>query len=117
MRLKSFNEAFDFQLRDREIAAGVLDLSFQDDGMKGFLDALRDVVRANGGVAAIAEATGLNREGLYDSLSREGNPRLSTLAAVLKAVGLRISIVPAGPEAEAASAESAPDRTMVAASA
>ena len=117
MRLKSFNEVLDFQLKDREISAGYLDLSFQDDGIEGFLDALRDVARANGGVAEIAKVTGLNREGLYDALSREGNPRLSTLAAVLNAVGLRISIVPAGAEAEAASPESAPDGNLVAASA
>jgi probable addiction module antidote protein len=40
----------------------------------------------------IASETGLAREALYKSLSTEGNPTLSTLLGVLKAMGLRLSV-------------------------
>ena len=43
-------------------------------------------------MAVIAERTGLAREALYKSLSAEGNPRLTTLLGVLRAMGLRLSV-------------------------
>jgi DNA-binding phage protein len=39
----------------------------------------------------------LNRETLYRTLSENGNPRLDTLAAILDAFGLRLSVQPAKP--------------------
>ena len=53
--------------------------------------ALRRVVQA-GGIAKIANPAGVEREGLYRALSTGGNPRLSTLAAVTNAVGLRLTV-------------------------
>jgi len=46
-------------------------------------------------MARVAEAAGLSRESLYRSLSAAGSPRLSTLVAVLKVAGLRLSVRPA----------------------
>ena len=43
----------------------------------------------------LAAQTQLSRETLYRTLSARGNPTIKTLAAVLKATGLRISIAPA----------------------
>jgi probable addiction module antidote protein len=53
--------------------------------------ALKDVSQAYG-IARVAAASGLNRENLYRSLSRAGNPTWSTLSAVLKALGLRLRV-------------------------
>jgi len=39
---------------------------------------------------------GVPRESLHRALSKTGNPRLSTLAAVTKAVGLRLTVEAAG---------------------
>jgi probable addiction module antidote protein len=50
-----------------------------------------DTARSKG-MAMIAEQTGLAREALYKSLSADGNPRLTTLLSVLKAMGLRLSV-------------------------
>lgn len=55
------------------------------------LIALRRVVQAHG-IAKIAKTAGVERESLYRALSKHGNPRLSTLAAVTKAVGLRLTV-------------------------
>ncbi len=57
-----------------------------------FLLGLRDVVEAHGGMAQLANATGLNRETLYRTLSENGNPRLSSLGLIVEALGLRLSI-------------------------
>lgn len=40
----------------------------------------------------MAKAAGLERESLYRALSVRGNPRLSTLVAVAKAVGLKLTV-------------------------
>ena len=58
------------------------------------LDALRDLAKRNGGVGRIAEAAGLNRTFLYKMLSPAGNPEMRTVAAVLRALGLRLGIQP-----------------------
>ncbi|MEO8313183.1 MAG: addiction module antidote protein [Pseudomonadota bacterium] len=52
--------------------------------------ALGDVARAYG-VAKLAKATGLTREGLYKALSKDGNPSLGTLLKVAKAFGVRFA--------------------------
>jgi probable addiction module antidote protein len=45
-------------------------------------------------MAAIARETGLNRESLYKSLSREGNPSFATVANVLDVLGYKIKVLP-----------------------
>ncbi len=47
------------------------------------------------GMTELARRTGLSRESLYRTLSARGNPRLDTLAAILSAFGLRLTV--AGP--------------------
>ena len=52
---------------------------------------LRHFAEAHG-MARVAAAAGLSRESLYRSLSAAGNPRLSTLVAVLRVAGMRLSV-------------------------
>ena len=59
--------------------------------------ALRNVAEAHGGIAAIAEATHLNRQTMYRTLSSEGNPTFATLLTILRAVGMNLSFTPAIP--------------------
>jgi probable addiction module antidote protein len=56
--------------------------------------ALRTVAEAYGGLAAVAAEAGISRESLYRALSPKGNPTLKTLLAVLKTVGMRLSVEP-----------------------
>lgn len=58
-----------------------------------FLLALRAVAEARG-MSALAKETALTRESLYRMLSAKGNPRLSSLGAVLRALGLRLAVEP-----------------------
>ena len=92
MPLKDFHETFDDELTDRVFAVGYLEVALEENGLQGFLAALRNIVRANGGVAKIAESAGLGRESLYKALSKDGNPQLSTVASVLNALGLQVGV-------------------------
>jgi probable addiction module antidote protein len=65
------------------------------DGENGeLLIALRQMAKAFGGVQRVAEQAGLNPTQMYRTLSEEGNPALSSLTAILKAMGLRLTIEP-----------------------
>ena len=77
---------------DPEFAAEYLKTALEDeDEPRVLLIALRHLAQAQG-VARVARAAGVERESLYRALSERGNPRLSTLFAVTKAVGLRLSV-------------------------
>ena len=84
----------EFLRDDREIAAYLEDMLANGDAQVVPV-ALRTVAEASGGMAALAERTGLSRETLYRTLSESGNTRLDTLAAILDAFGLRLAVVPA----------------------
>jgi probable addiction module antidote protein len=80
------------RLRDPETAAAYLSIAAKDDDPAAFLQALRNVTEAMGGISKIAERTGLNRQQLYRTLSRHGNPELRSLTRILDASGLRFVI-------------------------
>ena len=60
----------------------------EEGGESAFLLALRHVVEAQGGMAAVAERAKVSRESLYRALSPKGNPTLRTMTAVIKATGI-----------------------------
>ena len=74
-----------------ELAAEYLNAAAEDDDPRVYLAALRTVTEAQG-MANVARAAGVPRESLYRALSAGGNPRFSTLHAILKAAGLRMSV-------------------------
>jgi probable addiction module antidote protein len=83
------------RLRDARYCSKYLSAAFRDSA-ETFLMALRNVADAQKGMGKVAAEAGVNRENLYRTLSKSGNPRLDTLWAVLKAIGLRVSLEPAG---------------------
>lgn len=93
----SHHEAEVAELRaDRQLAVEYLKVAMEsldnpDDRAAGLL-ALRTVAEAYGGLGAVAAEAGISRESLYRALSPKGNPTLRTLLAVLKTVGLRLSV-------------------------
>ena len=83
---------------DRELAAEYLkaaieSLDNQDDRAVGLL-ALRTVAEAYGGLGLVAAEASTSRESLYRALLPKGNPTLKTLLAVLKTVGMQLSVEP-----------------------
>ncbi|NDU90300.1 MAG: putative addiction module antidote protein [Ferrovum sp.] len=83
---------------DRELAVEYLKAAMEslddpNDRAAGLL-ALRTVADAYGGLGAVAAEAGISRESLYRTLSAKGNPTLKTLLAVLKSVGMKLSVEP-----------------------
>ena len=81
---------------DRELTVeymkvAMASLDDPEDRAAGLL-ALRTIAEAYGGLGAVAAEAGISREALYRALSPKGNPTLKTLLAVLKAVGLKLSV-------------------------
>lgn len=78
---------------------------------------LRHLALAQGGISQISARAGLNEKSLYRTLSGQGNPRLSSLNAILHALGLRLAVVPLAhsPHPENAPQTSPADAAAVAA--
>jgi probable addiction module antidote protein len=78
--------------KDPAYALELLNAILADGDQGEFLIALRQMAKAFGGVQAIAEQSELNATQLYRTLSADGNPALSSFSAILKAMGMRISV-------------------------
>jgi probable addiction module antidote protein len=52
--------------------------------------ALSVIVRSRG-IAQVAREAGLSREGLYKAISTDGDPKLSTLLGLTKALGITLT--------------------------
>jgi probable addiction module antidote protein len=77
---------------DPDFAAEYLKAALEEeDEPRVLLIALRHLAQARG-IAKVAKAAGVERESLYRALSVHGNPRPSTLVAVTKAIGLRLTV-------------------------
>jgi probable addiction module antidote protein len=84
--------------RSRAFAAEYLKAAIEDtEEPRVLLVALRQIAEARGGIAKVAKAAGVQRESLYRALSPRGNPRLSTLFAVTKAMGLTLTVATSPP--------------------
>jgi probable addiction module antidote protein len=70
----------------------LLNSILEDDDQAELLIALRQISKAFGGPAAVAERAQLNPHQIYRTLSSEGNPALSSLTAILKAMGLCLAV-------------------------
>ena len=93
MRDRTHDEAMAELFQENPAYAVELLNSILEDGEHGeLLIALRQMTKAFGGVQSVAEKANLNATQLYRTLSEEGNPALSSLAAILKAMGLRLAV-------------------------
>ena len=81
---------------DPSLAAAYLNDVLESGDQADLLVALRQIAKAQGGVASIAERSGLNPTQLYRMLSPRGNPELRSLSMLLKALGMRLAVEPVG---------------------
>ncbi len=80
------------RLRDPQYCSKYLSAAFRDSAGT-FLIALRNAADAQKDMPKPIPEAGVDRENIY-RLLEDGNPRLDTLWAVLKAIGLRVSLEP-----------------------
>jgi len=83
---------FDIQdhLKTPADRAAYIEAALEDGDVSLITHALGDVARAVG-MSDVAREAGITREGLYKALSEKGDPRLSTLLGVMRALGLQLS--------------------------
>lgn len=79
---------------DPAFAAAYLDSILEDGDQEEFLLALRRLSEASGGIQSVATRARLNPTSLYRTLSARGNPELKSMRALLRAMGLRLSVEP-----------------------
>lgn len=96
--MREFRDYLKEKLNDKEEAIAYLNTALEeyekDNDVEAFLLALRTVAETQGGIGELAKKTNLNRQHLYRSLSKHGNPKLNTLDTVLHGLGFRLSIIP-----------------------
>lgn len=98
-RTGDFDDWLLHELTDPEMAASYINAAISDD--PDLLPVvLREVARAYT-MKKVAKDAGVARESLYSILSACGNPTLSNLTAVLKAVRLKIAVVPESADSSA----------------
>lgn len=81
-------------LDDEEIAVFMADAL--ETGDSAYIAKALGVIARVKGMSTISQQTGLSREQLYRSFSDKGNPTLKTTLAVMKALGLGLTIKPSG---------------------
>ena len=79
-------------LKTRRYIVAYLNAALEDGEPAVLLEALRNVAQARGGIGTLAKTAGVSRESLYRTLSRRGNPKIDTVMALLRAMGLKLSI-------------------------
>ncbi|MDR1909147.1 MAG: putative addiction module antidote protein [Spirochaetaceae bacterium] len=67
--------------------------AIKENDLETLFDVIGAIARSRG-MAAIAKEAGLNRESLYKSLSRDGNPSFSTVSKVLDILGYKLQVLP-----------------------
>lgn len=87
---RDFEDFLSELLQDPQEARDYLNAALEDEDYRVFLLALKDVAKAFG-ISRISSETNLNRENLYRMLSENGNPQISSLIALLRAVGVRLT--------------------------
>ena len=85
---------------DEAIAAFMAEAFASKDS--GYIAHALGVVARAKGMTQIANETGLSREQLYRSFSKNGNPTLKTTIAVMKALGIDLTAKPHSDRAGAA---------------
>jgi probable addiction module antidote protein len=82
-------------LRDKEGIVTFMSDALETGDAAYIAHALGVIARAKG-MSKVSTETGLSREQLYRSFSREGNPTLKTTLAVMRVLGLQLTAAEAG---------------------
>lgn len=79
---------------DPAFALEYLNAVLEEGDEQELLLAMRRIANALGGIPTLAAKAELNPTTLYRTLSRDGNPALRSLTALLRAMGLRLAVQP-----------------------
>jgi probable addiction module antidote protein len=83
-------DAVDYQKTEKDIV-GYLSAVLEDGDPALFIAAIGDIAKAKG-MTEIAKKSGVTRESLYRALKIESRPRFETVARVVQALGMKLSV-------------------------
>lgn len=83
-------DVIDYLKTEKDIA-GYLNAVLEDGDPALFVAAIGDISRAKG-MSDIAKKSGVTRESLYRALKIEARPRFETVAKVIHALGMKLSV-------------------------
>ena len=92
-RYKEF-KANDYAKTEADIKELIKAAMDEDLGDGTVIRAVLKNVAQTKNLSALARDTGLNRVNLYDALSEDGNPTLTTLLKMTRSLGLRLHLEP-----------------------
>ena len=76
-------------ITDPESQAYLLTDAFET-GDPGYITHAIGIIARARGMSQVAEKAGISRSGLYKALGEGGDPRLTTLVSVMKALGVKL---------------------------
>ena len=82
---------------ENEAAIAVFLADALETGDATYIAKAMGVVARAKGMTELARAKGLSREQLYRSFSEQGNPTLKTMLAVMRALGVELTVRPHEP--------------------
>ena len=83
-------DVVDYLKTEKDIA-GYLSAVLEDGDPALFVAAIGDIAKAKG-MTEIAKKSGVTRESLYRALKIEARPRFETVAKVIHALGMKLSV-------------------------
>ena len=83
-------DTVDYLKTEKDIA-GYLSAVLEDGDPALFIAAIGDIAKAKG-MTEIAKKSGVTRESLYRALKIESRPRFETVARVVQALGMKLSV-------------------------
>jgi probable addiction module antidote protein len=91
-RTRSYKDDLLETLADPVEAREYLNAALEDENPEVFLLALQDVIEANRTISELFRTTNRDRESLYRSLSKEGNPQLNSIRSILNQIGFKLAV-------------------------
>ncbi|ACD18921.1 addiction module antidote protein [Paraburkholderia phytofirmans] len=82
-------------LDSEEAIAEYLNAALEDGDADVLLAAIADIAKARG-ITKVAADAGLGRESLYKTLAPGSKPRMDTVLKLLRALGVKLNVVPEG---------------------
>tara|TARA_B100001564_G_scaffold195345_1_gene164189 strand:- start:71 stop:385 length:315 start_codon:yes stop_codon:yes gene_type:complete len=90
----TFNDQLVERLKDPEEAEWFFDQALSEyegsGNISAFMLCLRYLAEANGGLAALAQKTGLNKQNLYKILTGKTTPKFDTIFTIIHGLGFQI---------------------------
>ncbi len=78
-------------LESEDDMVSYLQTVMEERNLELFRLALSDIAKAKG-MTELAETIGVNRQSLYRSLSKNGNPSFATIEKIIHSLGLKLTV-------------------------